>query len=131
MIECAIIGDSIAVGVSRAMPKCHRVAVGGINSQNYVKQYTSKVEAGRVLISIGSNDPANMNSEENMTAMRKKVTGKVTWLLSANNAKGNEAAKKVAKTFGDAVLEVKPYLGPKDKVHPDPNGYKKITTDWK
>ncbi len=130
MLECAIVGDSIAVGVSRAMPQCQRIAIGNISSQTYAKNYTKDVKANRVLISIGSNDGVNVNSEQNMTTMRKRITGKVTWLLSANNSKANEAAKKVAKAFGDNVLEVKPYVGP-DKVHPNPAGYKNIVKDWK
>ena len=130
MLECAIIGDSIAVGVSCAMPQCQGIAIGNICSQTYAKNYTKDVNANRILISIGSNDGVNVNSEQNMTTMRKRITGKVTWLLSANNTKANEAAKKVAKAFGDNVLEVKPYVGP-DKVHPNPAGYKNIVKDWK
>lgn len=130
MFECLIVGDSIAVGVSRQLPKCHRQAIGGVSSAKYAKAYTRKLDAKRTLISIGSNDLATVDSYADMKLIRSRVTGKVTWLLSANKPKANETARRVAKENGDDVLEIKPYVG-KDGVHPTAANYKKIATDWK
>ena len=37
-IECAILGDSIAVGVAQQRAYCYRDAVVGISSQSFLKQ---------------------------------------------------------------------------------------------
>jgi lysophospholipase L1-like esterase len=130
MLECAILGDSIAVGVSLKTPACYRQAIGGISSQKYSTAYTKNISANHVLISLGSNDAANADTYANLKKIRARVTSpKVTWLLSSNNKKAREDAIRLAKEYKDDVLEIT--LISKDKVHPTPEGYKAISTEWK
>ena len=130
MLECAIIGDSIAVGVSLKDKTCYREAVGGISSKKFAEMYVKEITANQVLISIGSNDSANMNTYDNMKKIRSRVhaSKKVVWLLSYNNKAAKEAAVRVAKENGDAVLEIKDV---KDKVHPTNAEYIRLGKTWR
>jgi len=57
MLECLILGDSIAVGVAQFRPECVAYAKGGINSRQWVNSYITKNRsANTVIISLGSND---------------------------------------------------------------------------
>lgn len=42
MLECLILGDSIAVGTHQARPECAVYARGGINSRDFVNRYIGK-----------------------------------------------------------------------------------------
>lgn len=130
MLECAILGDSIAVGVSLKTPACYRQAVGGISSQKYATAYTKNISANHVLISLGSNDSPTTDTYANLKKIRARVTAtKVTWLLSSNNKKAREDVIRLAKEYKDDVLEIN--LLSKDKVHPTPDGYKALSNEWK
>ena len=128
-LECAILGDSIAVGVAQHRRYCYRDAVVGITSQNFTKRMTL-INANHVLISLGSNDSPTMNTESNLLKIRNSVAADtVTWLLSANNPSAHSAAKTVAATFHDRVIEVKPFVG-YDGVHSTIAGYRSIADLW-
>ena len=65
MLECLIIGDSIAVGTAQARPECVSYARGGWNSQQWNRDYlakASKSPAKTVIISLGANDHAGVRS---------------------------------------------------------------------
>ena len=130
MLECAILGDSIAVGVSLKTPSCYRQAVGGISSQKYATAYTKNISANHVLISLGSNDAANVDTYTNLKKVRARISNaKVTWFLSSNNKKAREDVIRLAKEYKDDVIETT--LISKDKVHPTPDGYKALSNEWK
>ena len=65
MLECLIIGDSIAVGTSRARPECVAYVQGGINSYQWVNKFVnnSPYIANTVIISLGSNDHKHVKTE--------------------------------------------------------------------
>ncbi len=44
MIECLILGDSIAVGTAQARPECVSYATSGINTTQFNKKYPLVVE---------------------------------------------------------------------------------------
>ena len=44
MIECLIVGDSIAVGVSQVRHECMSIAKSGINSSDWNKQNIQKLK---------------------------------------------------------------------------------------
>ncbi len=44
MIECLILGDSIAVGTAQARPECVAYATSGINTTQFNKKYPQKFE---------------------------------------------------------------------------------------
>jgi len=128
-MDCAILGDSIAVGVAQQRAYCYRDAVGGINSRAYLG-HVANLTADHVLISLGSNDVASVDTQENLLALRQRIHATtVTWLLSSNKIHAHDAAKRMAEKFGDRVIEVRPYVG-SDGVHPTGKGYRAIADQW-
>lgn len=131
MIECLILGDSIAVGIGQISPECVIEAKSGINSEDYVNglyRHFTLVDAKRTIISLGSND-AYVESYEPMLALRELITGDVTWILSANNEESRYAVLLIAKQYGDNVVDTRSYPISKDKIHPTATGYKMIVTE--
>ena len=130
MLECLIVGDSIAVGVSQIKTECVAYVKSGINSKNWNKQYLSKLEPTKILvISLGANDYKGIKTEENVRQLRLATqAGKVFWLLPSNKLKPTqvEAVKKVAEEFGDTVIPRPETDISADGVHPTYKGYKKL-----
>jgi hypothetical protein len=56
LLECLVLGDSIAVGLGQARPECAVVAVSGITSERYVLTLHARPRARTVVISLGVND---------------------------------------------------------------------------
>jgi lysophospholipase L1-like esterase len=126
MLDCLILGDSIAVGVGQFRPECEVHAKVGINSRNWVdRNITKDLAAKTVVISLGSNDPKNMKTLKELFTLRQVVEAKrVYWIVPAVNAEAQEAVKIVADKFEDKILFI-PQLS-KDKIHPTANGYKEL-----
>jgi lysophospholipase L1-like esterase len=130
MIDCFIIGDSIAVGVAQQRQQCSAIAQVGISSEQYAAINVTPVSAGRVLISLGSNDGAGSNIEQNLRRIRNNVNSRsVSWLLPANNNAARSAITKIAGEFGDRLIDVRPFAG-RDGVHPTMAGYFRISNIW-
>ena len=53
MLECLIVGDSIAVGTKMYMPQCELQGKGGINTWQFNKMYPGSFYADTVIISLG------------------------------------------------------------------------------
>lgn len=131
MIDCAIIGDSIALGVARNNPACHAQAVSGITSRDHARTFVGRISAGSVLISLGSNDGDSQHSERYLRDVRQRVeAGSVTWLLSPNNERARVAVTAIARERGDRVIEIRPFVG-SDRVHPTASGYHRISSIWR
>ena len=130
MIDCLIIGDSIAVGTKQFRPDCVAFARGGINSWQWRKQYLegdkgSLPLAETLIISLGSNDHKGVKTREEISTIRSKVLAKrVYWILPANNPDIQAIVREVAEGFGDTVLPIN-RLQP-DGVHPSWAGYKEL-----
>ena len=128
MLDCLIIGDSIAVGTQQFRPECALVGKGGINTWQFNKNYTKKIEpANTVSISLGSNDHDGVNSFKELLAMRQRIEGKrVFWIMPAVKPHIQDMVEIIARNFGDTVLPIT-RLQP-DKVHPTWAGYKEIAS---
>ena len=134
MLECLIVGDSIAVGTHMFAKECVLVGKGGINTWQFNKNYAEKIQpANTVIISLGSNDHSGVHTFRELMATRKRVEGKrVFWILPAGNLKASGVDIKhiqdlvniIAKNFGDTVLPITK-LQP-DGIHPSWAGYKTI-----
>lgn len=126
MLECLILGDSIAVGTQMFRQECTLVGKGGINTWQFNKNYAARIEpAETVIISLGSNDHDGVNSFKEILAMRQRVEGKrVFWILPAIKPHIQDIVKIIAKNYGDTVLPITK-LQP-DKIHPSWAGYKEI-----
>lgn len=139
MLECLIVGDSIAVGTHQFRPECVTYAKGGINSWQWNKKYNSTpIAAKTVIISLGSNDHKHVNTEAELLKMREKVKAqRVFWILPAGNLKASDVniqwiqglVKEIAGKYGDIVLPITRLQ--KDGIHPSWAGYKDIAQKTK
>lgn len=134
MLECLILGDSIAVGVSIKRPECISYSKGGINTWQWNNKYLTKnLSAKTVIISLGSNDHKYVKTRRELENMRELVQADmVYWILPRGNLKGSEVpidriqqyVNEVAEMYQDVVLPIK-YSG-KDNIHPSDRGYKDL-----
>jgi hypothetical protein len=134
MLECLILGDSIAVGTHQFYKECQLVGKGGINTWQWNKMYpTADLTARTVIISLATNDHKYIKTEAELIKMRERVkSGRVFWVLPAGNLKGSEVpieviqgyVRKVAQQYGDTVLPINGLQ--KDGIHPSWSGYKDI-----
>lgn len=139
MLECLIIGDSIAVGTQMFAEHCVLVGKGGINSWQFNKNHAQKIQpATTVIISLGSNDHVKVNTFKELLSTRQRVDGqRVFWILPAGNLKASgvdieiiqEMIRIIAKNYGDTVLPIN-QLQP-DGIHPSWAGYKDLAKNIK
>lgn len=139
MLDCLILGDSIAVGTHQFRQECKLVGKGGINTWQFNKYYAYKIEtAETVIISLGSNDHSGVNSFKELLSMRQQVDSKrVLWILPAGNLKASgidiesiqDMIRIIARNYKDTVLTI-PDLS-KDKIHPTHKGYKSLAEQTK
>ena len=111
--SCAIAGDSIAKGVGTQMPQCTVDAKVGTPSADIIHRVPTG-HLGLMIISAGSNDPMNPRLADNLTAMRKRTGGGVTWIAPVN-PRARSVVESVAHSHGDRVVTFTP--GP-DGIHP-------------
>lgn len=126
MLECLILGDSIAVGVHKARPECVAYVKSGINSRDYVNKYIGKdLAAQTVIISLGSNDYPGIKTKNELTELRSQIVGKkVYWIMPAIKPDIQEIVEEIAHSQGDWIIRI-PHLS-NDGIHPTRQGYKKI-----
>ena len=134
MLECLILGDSIAVGTHQFRPECASYSKGGWNTWQWNRDYLKNdLTAGTVIISLGSNDHKHINTEAELLKMRSKVRAqRVFWVLPAGNLKASEVniqwiqclVREIASQYGDVVLPITRLQ--KDGIHPSWAGYKDI-----
>lgn len=139
MIECLIIGDSIAVGTQLQRYECTSYAKGGVNTWQWNKLYAGKdLTAATVIISLGTNDHKFVKTERELLAMRERVNGKkVFWILPVGNSPESGVSleeiqrivKDIAMKNGDIVLPITRVSN--DKIHPSWAGYKELAEKTK
>lgn len=133
MLECIIIGDSIAVGVAAYRPDCVAYAKSGLSSVQFGTTYADRIlEAKTVIISVGSNDHQYTPSNYEILKIRGRISAdKVFWIMPQGNAKEantpiervQQMVSKIANTMGDGVIHFTPSP---DGVHPTTKEYKRI-----
>ena len=131
MIECLILGDSIAVGTARERPECVSYSKGGWNSTNWNRDYLKNdLTAETVIISLGSNDYKGIDTRAELERMRARIQGKrVFWIMPAIKPRVQAIVQAIAAQHGDVVL---PIIGLQpDGVHPNTKGYKAIANSTK
>jgi lysophospholipase L1-like esterase len=124
MLDCLILGDSIAQGISTVRKECVAYVQSGINSRNWNNKYIVKdLSADTVIISLGTNDPETMNTFKELLSLRELVAGeKVFWIMPPIKPAVQDMVRIIARNYKDTILEI-PELS-KDKVHPTGRGYK-------
>jgi lysophospholipase L1-like esterase len=134
MLDCLIIGDSIAVGTHQFKQECVSYAKGGINTQQwnnkYLKNRKDDMSSEVVAISLGTNDHPGVHTFKELQYMRSRITAKrVYWIMPPCNDKFckpnvNDVVQIIANAYGDTVVGTK-RLQP-DAIHPSWAGYKEI-----
>ena len=126
MLECLIVGDSIAKGIGQIRTECVTLAQSGINSQDWNDTYIRKVKpAQTTIISLGSNDYRQLNTQIELVALRHSVkSDRVFWIVPANKPQKQEIVQKIARNYGDTFITI-PELSP-DGVHPTARGYRML-----
>ena len=128
MIDCMIIGDSIAVGVHQYRTECISYAKTGINSQHWNQRYLQNdLKSKTVIISLGSNDHAAIRTRAELQRIREKVGPgvRVFWIMPAIKPEIQDIVEQMALDYGDTVLPFFKQLS-KDGVHPTSAGYRKL-----
>ena len=132
MLECLILGDSIAVGTHQARPECVAYAKGGWNSWQWNRDYLkNSLTAKTVIISLGSNDHKGVRTKAELQRIREKVgtAARVFWILPAINPTVQAIVNSMAEEYGDTVLPITRLQ--KDGVHPSWAGYKELAEKTK
>jgi len=126
MFECLVLGDSIAVGTKMFRPDCVSYAKTGINSRDWNRQYGNQdLDAKTTIISLGSNDFKNINSESELRAIRAVTkSNRVYWIVPAIKPDIQRIIKLIAADWGDQILHI-PEIS-KDNVHPTMSGYRQL-----
>ena len=131
MLDCLVLGDSIAVGLHQQMPQCQSFSKGGWNTWQWNRDYLkNNLTANTVIISLGSNDHKGVKTQAELEQLRAKVTaGRVFWILPAIKPEVQRIVKVIAALHGDTVVPID-RLQP-DGVHPSWAGYKQLAKDVK
>lgn len=130
MIDCMIIGDSIAVGVATARPECVSHSRGGWNSWQWNRDYLAPASAQSVktvIISLGANDHAGVKTERELRRMREAIRGqRVFWIDPGQDRKPvpHAVIAKLAQEFGDTILPRPRDHMSADGIHPTGRGYR-------
>lgn len=136
MLECLILGDSLAVGVGQIRKECVTHAVSGINSYDYFNRYIlhtkGDTSAKTTIISLGSNDALKLDTYEELDNLRSQVTSdRVFWILPNIKESKRKAVWMVAKKYNDNVIDARNHDRSPDHIHPTYNGYKSIAAETK
>ena len=117
---CAVVGDSLAVGVGRALPQCVTRAQAGADARRIAGFDLPAADV--TVLSVGSN--AGPLDEVSVRAIRDRVRGRVVWLLPA--AKDRDLVGRVAAERGDRVLDVRSVGARPGHIHPSARGYRAL-----
>ena len=137
MIDCMVIGDSIAVGVSMVRKECVSYSKGGWNSWQWNKDYLHKAIENpqqTIIISLCANDHKGVKTENELRKMRININGKrVFWIDPGQDRKPvqHEAIMRIAKEYGDTVLSRPKDNMSADGIHPTGKGYRILADQTK
>lgn len=133
MIECLVLGDSIAVGVGQHKPECAIVAKVGINSKKWLETYGNHPTVTKpykvVVISLGSNDYRSYLSEGLYDVRVKIKADMVVWILPSMTLKPVQRViiKEIANEFRDKTIDTAVHQMSPDGIHPTGRGYIEIS----
>mgnify|MGYP003342947090 CR=1 FL=1 len=130
MLDCLIIGDSIGVGIAKAMPQCEPRVKGGISSRGLnLSSGTTPLGARVVVISLGTND-AGINTYYELLRLRGRVRAdKVYWIVPPIRPAAQNAVRTVAQHFGDKTITISHDKLSADGIHPTGRGYQGLVNE--
>ena len=134
MIDCMIIGDSIAVGTAHVRTECVSYSKGGWNTWQWNREYIDKkhtdLTAKSLIISLGTNDHKGVHTFAELMKMRQNVNAeRVYWILPPCNDKFckqdiNDIVKIIANAYKDTIISTNRVQA--DGIHPSSAGYKEL-----
>lgn len=131
MLDCLILGDSIAVGIANERKECKSISVGGLNTWQWNRRFLDlDLTASSVIISLGTNDHKGVRTRQELEATRNRVSAdRVYWILPPCNSKFckpeiNSIVESIAKNRGDFVIKTERLQA--DAIHPSWAGYKEL-----
>jgi lysophospholipase L1-like esterase len=131
MLECLILGDSIARGIANIRKDCSSLTEIGINSVEYNRKYgknmiISELGANTVIISLGSNDSSADRLEREIRQLRATIKSQdVIWIIpSEKRSEQRNVVTMVAAVYNDRMIEIPSYS--LDGIHPSVRGYDDI-----
>jgi lysophospholipase L1-like esterase len=126
MLECLILGDSIAKGTSDIRKECVAYVKSGINSRDWrINNQDKTLSAKTVIISLGTNDLRNINTRDELVSIRSRVHAQqVYWILPPIKPQVQDIVKAVAQEYGDVIIATKNLS--QDNIHPTYAGYKEL-----
>ena len=100
MLDCLILGDSIAKGISDIRKECVAYVQSGINSRDWNDRFVKQIRPAKAtIISLGSNDYKHLNTEIVLVALRSFVNSDyIFWIVPAIKPEKQEIVKN-SKTF--------------------------------
>lgn len=118
MIDCAYIGDSIAVGLHQLDTKCAVHAKVGASTDYITKHFIGQGGKKYTIISMGSNNPYSPQNMKNAEKLRASLGTEtlVIWVLPYNRIAAGDI-QIVARAYGDMWVDLSGYKS-KDHVHP-------------
>jgi len=132
MLECLIIGDSIAVSTKMfSPPECVSYSKAGYNTWQWNKKWgKTPLKANKVIISLGTNDHKGVNTYKELSKVRYRIRSQtVVWIMPPCNKKFckpkvNATVNQIARQYNDATISTS-YVQP-DNIHPSWRGYKDL-----
>jgi hypothetical protein len=122
MLECLILGDSLAQGAAAALRnsyhrQCDVVATQGIGSAAILRSTPTRPYQ-TATISAGSNDSRNPKLANNLIAIRQTLTADhVVWIAPYNRSVAY-LVSEIARSFGDSLVDVAETAPVRDGLHP-------------
>lgn len=134
MLECLIIGDSIALGIAQAKTECVAIVRSGISTRKWYNQFHqnpaySEKSYKVAVISLSSNDMVGGYTSEYLYDVRKDIKAQtVIWILPSYTLKPKQfqMVKEIANEFKDGVLDITAHIGADGLHPPNLNEYRKI-----
>ena len=133
MIDCIIMGDSIAVGTHQFKKECVSYSKVGITSRGWDKLFgKNDLIANTTIISLGTNDSDDYDTFTKLIEIRSKIESKKVFWIVPNLETRKKAYSNVvivARLFDDEIIIPSKYQ--KDKIHPNLSEYKEIAKNTK
>ena len=138
MLECLIIGDSIAQGVAALRPECAHYTQVGINSKDFNHKHRVTFSGDTVIISLGTNDNKYVDTYQELIKLRLRIESKrVIWILphAVNPKSGSNieivqaSVQSIADAQGDIVVKIPEPTA--DNYHPTGKGYRELAKETK
>ena len=113
---CAVVGDSIAVGLRSYFRECRTDAKIGIGTKAVAARVTGRADV--IIVSAGSNDYSTPGLLGRLKALRARArSARVIWILPAPRSAA-AAVEGVAHAHGDAVVAFAVSSTDREHIHP-------------